>query len=80
MNRISDWKESASDALAQNGVNDNEFSFEVTSEQKEYLEEGHLVEVDGWCNQNINMIPHTIKFEPFWNGTEDAYTCDCYFD
>ena len=55
-------------------------SYFVSSNGKEYLEEGHLVEVDGWCNQNINMIPHTIKFEPFWNGTEDAYTCDCYFD
>lgn len=79
MNSISDWKESASMALTQGGIVGSEFSFEVTSEQKEYLE-GHLEELDGWCNQNIEMIPTTVKFEPFQNGTEDAYTCDCYFD
>lgn len=80
MNRISDWKESASMALSQIGVNNNEFSFEVTQAQKEYLEEGHLKELDEWCNRHIEMIPTTVRFEPFWNGTEDAYTCDCYFD
>lgn len=78
MNRISDWKESASEAFAQNGVKDNEFYFEVTTEEKDYIEE-HMEELDGWCNNHFEMIPHKVRFEPFFNGVEDVYTCECYF-
>ena len=79
MDKVIFWKESASEAFAQNGVKNNEFSFEVTSEQKEYLEEGHLKELDNWCYQHFKMIPDTVRFEPFHNGVEDVYTCECYF-
>lgn len=79
MDKVIFWKESASEAFAQNGIKDNEFSFEVTSEQKEYLEEGHLKELDDWCDEHFDQIPHTVKFEPFFNGVEDVFTCECYF-
>lgn len=79
MNKVNfEWKESASEAFAQNGVKDNEFEFEVTEQQKDYLEE-HMEELDGWCNSHLDKIPHTVRFEQFFNGVEDAYTCECYF-
>ena len=78
MDKVIFWKESASEAFAQNGVKDNEFSFEVTSEQKEYLEE-HMEELDDWCDEHFDQIPHTVRFEPFFNGVEDVFTCECYF-
>lgn len=79
--KVNQWKESAGMAFEQNEKyikENNEFYFEVTTEQKDYLEE-HMEELDEWCNNTLEMIPHTVEFEPFWNGVEDVYTCDCYF-
>lgn len=83
MSRISDWKESAEESYAQNlkkAVENSEFSFEVTEEQKEHLEENHFVELDGWFSCHFGFVPHTYRFEKFWNGTEDVYTCEAYWN
>ena len=76
------WKESAGMSWTHNDssvVKTGYFPFEVTVEQKEYLE-SHISDIDTWCEKTIGVIPHTIKFEPFNNGIEDEFTCDCYFD
>lgn len=77
------WKDSFMESFSHNGEHCKEtdfFSFEVTHDQKEYLEDSHCVPVDDMCDEYFGKEPHTIKFEPFWNGMEDVYTCDCYFD
>ena len=79
MNTLNHWKESASEAFTQNGVKNNEFYFEVTAEEKDYLEE-HLEELDSWCNNHFDKTPDTVRFEPFFNGVEDCFTCECYFN
>ena len=79
--KVTQWKESAGESFAQNSENaikNCEFYFEVTTEQKEYLEE-HFEELDGWFNVQFGLVPHTYKFEPFWNGTADVYTCEAYW-
>lgn len=79
---INRWKDSASESwinneesVKKNGV----LYFYVTTEQKEYLDD-HISEVDGWCERTIGEIPHTIRFEEDWDGTETCYTCECYFN
>lgn len=57
----------------------NELSFEVTEGQKEYME-SHMDEVDEKLGRKFGEAPHTIRFEKFFNGSEDVYTCECYFD
>ena len=78
---INRWKDSANESFAQNGmmINPNAptISFEITVGQKEYLE-NHISEVNEWCDDKFGVTPHEVKFEPFWNGMEDVYTCDCY--
>lgn len=69
------WVQSAELSNPLNG----EFFFEVTNEQKEYMED-HISEVDEKLKHMIGVVPHTIKFEPFWNGIEDGYMCECYYD
>lgn len=74
---INRWKDSASESFAQNGDNIEKngcFYFQITTEQKEYLEK-HISDIDDWCEQTIGEIPTTIMFEPF----DGEYTCDCYF-
>lgn len=79
---INRWKDSAYLSLSNNEESiykTGNFYFVVTTEQKEYLED-NISEIDDWCLSNMEDIPHTIKFEPFCDGTEDVFTCDCYFD
>lgn len=57
----------------------NELSFEVTEGQKEYME-SHMDEVDEKLESRFDEAPHTVRFEPFFNGVEDAFICECYFD
>lgn len=76
------WKDSAGMSWINNERSVAEtgyFTFEITVEQKEYLEV-HINKVDGWCEHTIGETPVAIKFEPFWNGMEDVFTCDCYFE
>ena len=78
---IERWKDSFRDAFACNGEHCKEtgfFCFEITVEQKEYLED-HIELIDAMCEDYFDKVPHTIKFEPFNNGMEYVYTCDCYF-
>ena len=75
------WKDSASLSLSSNHdsvVKNGSFYFELSVEEKEYLE-SHLNEIDEWCEIVFEKSPHTIVFEPFWNGVENVYTCNCYF-
>ena len=63
------WYQSAEMVIKENC----EKTFEVTEEQKEYMED-HLNEV-----KKVLNYPYTIDFEPFWNGEEDAYFCTAYY-
>lgn len=55
-------------------------TFQVSEEQKEYME-SHMDEVDEKLkNKMLGIAPHTIRFEPFWDGEEDAYYCEVYWD
>lgn len=79
---INRWKDSATESWSQNkeSVKKNGvLYFYVTTEQKEYLD-NHTNEIDEWCESAIGEIPHTIRFEEDWDGTETCYTCECYFD
>lgn len=78
---INRWKDSASMSWSHNEksvIENGYFTFEITVEQKDYLE-SHINEIDEWCERVIGEAPVTIVFEPFWNGLEDVFTCDCYF-
>ena len=80
---INRWKDSASMSWSANekeARKNGYFTFEVTAEQKEHLEKNHVKEVDEWCKNNFGEETVAIKFEPFFNGTEDVYTCECYFE
>lgn len=82
---INRWEDSFRESFAFNGEHSKEtgfFSFEITPDQKEYLEDHHARPVDDMCADEVffGKAPHTIKFEEFNDGTEEgAYTCDCYF-
>lgn len=75
MNRIENWYQSAE--LAE--MIEGELTFEVTNEQKVWME-SHMTEVDEKFENKFGVVPHTIYFEPFWNGEEDCFTCTALFD
>ena len=50
----------------------NELTFEVTEEQKEYMQK-HMDEV----YEKLDAVKR-IDFEPFWNGVEDCFICTAY--
>lgn len=81
---INRWKDSASESFANNGEHAKEsgcFTFEVTAEQKEYLED-NINEIDEFCKDEDHFGEETasIRFEPFFNGEDEVFTCECYFD
>ena len=51
-------------------------SFEVTKEQKEYME-NHMDEVDEELEDMFDVVPNTIYFEPSCN--ENCFTCTAVF-
>ena len=69
------WYQSAELAQAENGV----LYFEVSEEQKKYMEK-HMNEVDQKLEHKLGVVPHTIRFEKDWNGTEECYTCEAYIN
>ena len=58
--------------------NGNELNFEVSEVVKQWME-AHMTEVDDELERKFGETPHTIRFENFFNGEEDAYICECYF-
>jgi hypothetical protein len=76
MNRKEMWYQSAEIAEAKDGI----LYFEVSKEQKEYME-SHMDEVDKKLarKSGIDLPPHTIRFEKDWNGEEECYTCEAYW-
>lgn len=73
------WYQSAE--IAQ--LNDGILYFEVSGEQKEYME-AHIDEVDVVLGRMFGgeneTVPHTIRFEKDWNGIEGCYTCEAYWN
>ena len=57
--------------------------FEVSEEQKDYME-AHLDEVDEKLGRLFGgedeAAPHTIRFEKDWNGVEECYVCEAYWN
>lgn len=79
---INGWKESANESLNQNveSVKKNGvFYFSVTVEQKEYLEK-HINLIDEWCKNSVGEETTAIRFEKDWDGMQECYTCECYFE
>jgi hypothetical protein len=79
---INHWKESADESWSQNekSVKKNGvLYFFVTVEQKEYLEK-HISEIDEWCEGSVGEETTAIRFEKDWDGMQECYTCECYFD
>lgn len=76
------WRNSANESFAQNykhAIANHEFSFEISEAQEYELFLNEYVELDEWFENNFGFKPHTYKFEPFWNGSEDAYICVAYW-
>lgn len=77
------WRDSASESYAHNykhAIANHEFSFEVDEAEKDELEITNCVELDDWFEDHFKLVPHTYKFEQFWNGVEDVYTCNAYWN
>ena len=80
--KINHWKDSASESWSQNekSVKKNGvLYFFVTVEQKEYLEK-HTNEIDEWCKNSVGEETTAIRFEKDWDGMQECYTCECYFE
>lgn len=76
------WKDSAGESWSHNEESVKKtgyFPFEITTEQKEYLE-SHINEIDGWCERTIGETPVTISFEQDNVDCEDGFDCECYFE
>ena len=62
-----------------NEIVDNEVSFEVTAEQKEFMQDDQMRCVDEFMEGRFSIVPHTYMFEPFWDGQDDVFICTAYF-